>query len=1096
MATRLTATHTLSTTVHPPDDALINFLLVEGYLPDARIYVLSDLSIALVFAVTGIPCLHQSHEALQAISAAVGRACGQAEIAGTKISSTLYPSLDISEPVHRYVNAGGDDDPLLMDIARAQVEQLERGKRVPLLQSQDGSYRIQVRTLGHLLTVVMPYDTIKSSFWDAIFRVFADTKPATRAMTTDEITTRLQPAAVGKFLRNRDKLLEGLRDTTTRVTSALNNVGAKLRPVEPTELMATITRLLYPGYDGPAKEWNPAYPISAQIALGGDVVSDDAAGYVKAGPDYHRCLSLAEMPITTQPGMLTQPLRDLDWTSIADYLHDGHITISCTLIEKRKVRFYLEDKRDSAKAGYVSSGKAQTVLDDAVLALARLDGGSMKYFSTRISAVVHGSSPDESQVRVKALRNAMSIAGLTMIEETHFAASIFWGALPLGHHDIDPDSMREWWFDERMVADVLPIYTQDRGTKSATSIFLNRAGEPFTLGLFDTSAGMWTVVGISGTGKSFLCQRIILDWLRGKTHTAIIIDKGGSYRALISKFGSRGTNIELGDTCINPFEGDVATASEFLNEFLPGLILLTPEQTEERGIISQTIEYVYARKRRQPQPYASGADLAALPPNVYLHHARKRVIARMPDAEVVQQIEALREHVGDRPYVFDISYKVRLTGRRWTDPDTREPRSEDFANGLGSVDDASREWLTIRDYEFLPPADNNQEVWALAASEAKIRQMDTEGFIYHRHPTEVIVDVETEADLAALIECGLQIIPTDVWRAKAYAEVRSLHPQESEQDIADRVSERLAGVSAQDIFAEAPGFMTLQEEVTFTDFGLRLDAMAKMGDTIASSLANRFREYWGNGVSSRYFDGPTAIYIDGYKIVGFELTKIAKQSDHLYAAVVGALLYKLMLHGKQPANRSFNKLWVLDESWQLIQKSAAVAAKITEVGREGRKYGIYMGLVSQYASDFLKTTAGAKIMDAAQTRLYLRQQESDIAMIQEKCGWTADECALLGSVRSKPGHFAEFIVEVKGATKIFDVARYIPTPQVLWLCTTSNEETKYREQVRRAFKEMGQNPNEAMTSAIRWLAENYRNGLPKGTVGKALPASRAMTAVT
>lgn len=211
--------------------------------------------------------------------------------------------------------------------------------------------------------------------------------------------------------------------------------------------------------------------------------------------------------------------------------------------------------------------------------------------------------PDEAKAQSEYVKGLYRRAGFRISEETFIALPAFIASLPLQYTPaFDPPNrgmQRAQLMSSLHAASLLQVQGDWRGTDPGRTykadgavdklgggpLMVSRSGQVACFNLLETSINYnFVIVAASGSGKSFLANEIICDFL-SKGGMARIIDVGRSYFRFCDRMG--GQNVVFSPenpVSLNPFTGIKTTAD--LDEMMPMLkdllrqmaFQLTPEE--------------------------------------------------------------------------------------------------------------------------------------------------------------------------------------------------------------------------------------------------------------------------------------------------------------------------------------------------------------------------------------------------------------------------------------------------------------------------------------------------------------------------------------
>lgn len=380
------------------------------------------------------------------------------------------------------------------------------------------------------------------------------------------------------------------------ISESISSVGTPLKRMTGREIAEKIYR-----------QWNPDRPANLGSYDSDDLrhslIFTDAViggqGFA-LGSIHHRVISLKLLPDQTYAGM-AQLLNDLPFgsqTYLSIYVPEQTKEME-SLQTQRRLAFSLAN----ARPGRARDIDIEAKFADLETILEELVQGGEKIFRVSLNIILSGPSLDalDSQVSL-CLANLRDLSGAEGLVETVAAFGVF--------SEVCFPNCRAGERQRRLktsnLADFLPIYGPWAGHKEAPAIFRSRAGSLFG---FDPFASELTnanqlISGASGSGKSYLTNKLLLQFLNGDPKI-FIIDIGGSYKKLTETLGGQYVPLGVGaDLALCPFDlspGEL-TPSEQKIKFLVGLLeTMTKEDGEarlprlERAELEDAVQRVYER---------------------------------------------------------------------------------------------------------------------------------------------------------------------------------------------------------------------------------------------------------------------------------------------------------------------------------------------------------------------------------------------------------------------------------------------------------------------------------------------------------------------
>ncbi len=223
----------------------------------------------------------------------------------------------------------------------------------------------------------------------------------------------------------------------------------------------------------------------------------------------------------------------------------------------RSMMGHLYERKDRAEALLKETGKGHT--------LVRAYSGINLY-----------TPADEARTQTEYVKGLFRRSGFRISEEAYISLPAFMASIPLQYTpSMDPPNkglQRAWLMSSLNASSMVQIQGDWRGTGEDKGglLLVSRSGQVATFDLLQTTINYnFVVVAASGSGKSFLTNEIVCDFL-SKGGIARLIDVGRSYARFCEVMG--GENIIFSPEnpmSLNPFTG-IKTEAD-LNEMMPML---------------------------------------------------------------------------------------------------------------------------------------------------------------------------------------------------------------------------------------------------------------------------------------------------------------------------------------------------------------------------------------------------------------------------------------------------------------------------------------------------------------------------------------------
>jgi hypothetical protein len=1070
-------------------DSVSNYLVATSYDDEQKIYTLADLSVGVLFEITPLPASVLGDDELHTYSDAIATALSRLPPHAV-IQSTVLPASNVDEDVRAYLDAGGDDHPVLASHERMVAQQFKASVTRPLFSFQFGEGGFKTKRYRVLLSVVIRPDEMVGGAKASLFDFLSTFLRRGGAGDTSERRT----PAEERYLAMRERLYKNMQEAARRLEGTLRTNHLSVRRLAPTELISFTRMMLWPEQQAGKKTvHDPFQQLAVQMPLG-DVAVECSSGSVMSDGWVYKTLSMSSVPRATSPGTTTLPQHALGLFTLLDYIGDGFITVSghCKPIDD--VRNFIKDRKKNLTGGFAMPSKVEQGIKDCDLASFYIETDRRKMFDAQLVIAVRARTEREAQERAEKVRDKAADVGIECRIEQHYAPSLFFQSLPFGFAPTIQEARRLWILPDRALADFMPFFMLSRGTKRPQMMLHNRLGEPFYLNPFDSPTAAHIVIcGESGSGKSFFTNYLIFSALRKPDAQVFAIDKGRSYAVATAMLGEKGSYNNMGlssKTCINAFAGTLESSAAFLRQFIAHLASQVASDrlnSDQMGIVDECITTAFSSKQ-ESIPWKRYEEIhERYPRGAWIDRLRKRLQVHPLDTMQRQSVEQLKARDTGRTPEFELYTQALLLKRTIVDRTSKQIIKIEQYDEVKSVDSNTRKWLETRGFilEDYSMPDGGRQASVLYLSSTQERSLDIDGFEFQALRDVLILEVARREDLRELTDANVRVIcPIDYLvrrRRQIDLDIRAEHPGASDEVVSDIVTQRMGDLDPLEYFAELEGRARIQFEVFFSDFVRELEA--HKNQALARPIITRLSAYYGNGPLAGFFDGETQFTLADKKLCTFELQELSSAGEHLVAAVVGTLLQMLVLycqseHLKGGGPRAYTKYIILDEFWTLLAVPM-VADLVINGLRTLRKHNTAIVSISQLVRDFATTERGQVILSSSQHRIFLRQPPDVVAQMDKMLNWSEEQKALMYTVVSAKGLFSEALIDIPNQG-ISEVARFVPTPYAYWIFTTAPEDVKQRDMMRNEFRAKGYQADDALDMALRECAERWPNGFAAG----------------
>jgi hypothetical protein len=241
---------------------------------------------------------------------------------------------------------------------------------------------------------------------------------------------------------------------------------------------------------------------------------------------------------------------------------------------------------------------------------------------------------------------------------------------------------------------------------------------------------------------------------------------------------------------------------------------------------------------------------------------------------------------------------------------------------------------------------------------------------------------------------------------------------------------------------------------------------------ICESVGRRLNLFT-DGLYGDFLNRPSTLRFDA-RILTFDLAKVSK-SPFTHSIAMATLIQAITNRAQKRGRRL---LVEVDEGHELLANANAGAAFLAGCYRKMRKYDVWMWLITQHFTDFLRTEAGRDIVDNATLKIFLRRDAGHEPVI-DYLGLSPRAAKAFRELDFKPGHYSDFLLMY--GTKLSTV-RLALDPLAYWILTTDPEDKKLLTRAEAKNLSLGR------FELLQGMADAYPHGAPKGQ--PAQPAGR------
>lgn len=302
-------------------------------------------------------------------------------------------------------------------------------------------------------------------------------------------------------------------------------------------------------------------------------VSVPERGLLMVGDHYTRVLTLKDPPQSTAPDLL-RPLREMqgeciiaiEWKvldpqwvkseirSKTGHFHRSKYVPNLLSSATSKISGNQQDERPEHMQQDESATAMERQLGELIVDIEK-NGTTVGEFA--LTVIMFSTDRAEADRAASAAFKALAGHEAILYRERDNALGAWFAALPGGHKD----QIRSMFLTNRNFADFSLLFAPAGGQKwnqhlnaECLAVLKTRQCSPYYANLHYEDVGHALVSGMTGSGKSYLCNYLISEAYRKYDPRVVIFDVGGSYRALTARVG--GSYMDVGlrhEFTINPF---------------------------------------------------------------------------------------------------------------------------------------------------------------------------------------------------------------------------------------------------------------------------------------------------------------------------------------------------------------------------------------------------------------------------------------------------------------------------------------------------------------------------------------------------------------
>ncbi|MGL4608963.1 MAG: VirB4 family type IV secretion system protein [Trueperaceae bacterium] len=294
-------------------------------------------------------------------------------------------------------------------------------------------------------------------------------------------------------------------------------------------------------------------PSSIRAQLAKTPINNGALGHLIIGSKFAKLFALHTLPgKETYAGMIhATEAAGAHYSVITDiYIEPAHKAMGHIAARARQY--------ESAASGgdfyvYVDPETRQLNRETDAALLHSYDTGD-RFFKMSVGLILYDDTLRGLKRRATETYAALAaIPGNPFMPLTHGCLTPYLNFAPLGGRD----HKQKVTLTTSNATHFLPVSGPWAGTEKPVALYRNRYFGTTKVDPFDPGANAYNgiVIGETGSGKTFIMQHLLSEFLSDATTQVVIIDRGSGYRPLVE--ATEGAVVELkvgGKTSINPFD--------------------------------------------------------------------------------------------------------------------------------------------------------------------------------------------------------------------------------------------------------------------------------------------------------------------------------------------------------------------------------------------------------------------------------------------------------------------------------------------------------------------------------------------------------------
>lgn len=396
--------------------------------------------------------------------------------------------------------------------------------------------------------------------------------------------------------------------------SALTGMNLFPMTLKAKDMVFVMRSMLYPGRK-PDDHYNPNKPIKNQI-VDSETYLKIKANHAILGDKYVQSLSVLRYPHEMILPVMSELLGDSSGSAnqiSCPFILTTHVHFPDSHAVRQKITNSARAIRTQAQGPFgrmVPSLRAKD--ENFTLLESSMDNGN-RVLKVWTNLLLFSNTEEKLIEQSTSVKGFWEYLGFMLAEDNYTQGPCFQQQFP---GNISPNSLKNTFrystVTTEHACELLPVVTDWRGNGTgANNIFYSHRGQLVLFDIFDSDSNFNTViVGVSGSGKSFFCNDLVMG-LYTRGGIVRVIDSGGSYEKLAETLGDEADYIDFTperNIIINPF-----TDVKNIEDDLPTLkVVIEQMAAPKKGLTDYQLSQLEKYTLQAFKEYGNDMDMTLL----------------------------------------------------------------------------------------------------------------------------------------------------------------------------------------------------------------------------------------------------------------------------------------------------------------------------------------------------------------------------------------------------------------------------------------------------------------------------------------------------